>query len=85
MGFLQPAPCREAILAYVALMGTLGYGKSNSNLFSFEHTYFAELGGRKAGMVLGYNWQVKRNEDWGTGFHPQSFRGRTPLHSPVVK
>jgi hypothetical protein len=28
----------------------------NRNLFSFEHTYFAELKGRKAGMVLGYGW-----------------------------
>jgi hypothetical protein len=65
-------------------MGTLGYGKSSSNLFSFEYTYFAELGGRKAGMVLGYNWQVKRNEDWGTGFHPQQM-GFAHLHSPVVK
>lgn len=28
----------------------------NRNLFSFEHTYFAELDGKKAGMILGYGW-----------------------------
>ena len=38
-----------------------------SNLFSFEHVYFAELGGRKAGMVLGYDWQIKSGESWQTG------------------
>lgn len=37
------------------------------NLFSFEHTFFAELGGRKIGMVLGYDWQVKGKENWQTG------------------
>ncbi len=37
------------------------------NLFSFEHTFFAELGGRKAGMVLGYDWKVKGRENWQTG------------------
>jgi ribosomal protein S18 acetylase RimI-like enzyme len=37
------------------------------NLFSFEHTSFAEFGGRKAGMVLGYGWQVKDRENWQTG------------------
>ena len=38
-----------------------------SNLFSFEHTYFAELGSRKAGMVLAYDWQVKGRESRQTG------------------
>lgn len=38
------------------------------NLFSFGHTYFAELNGKKAGMVLGYGWRAKRREDWRTGF-----------------
>jgi ribosomal protein S18 acetylase RimI-like enzyme len=37
------------------------------NLFSFEHTYFAEAGGSKMGMLLGYNWSVKRRESWRTG------------------
>ena len=37
------------------------------NLFSFEHTYFAELGASKAGMLLGYDWNVKKSESWRTG------------------
>uniref|UniRef100_A0A7C4U6Z7 GNAT family N-acetyltransferase n=1 Tax=candidate division WOR-3 bacterium TaxID=2052148 RepID=A0A7C4U6Z7_UNCW3 len=38
------------------------------NLFSFEHVYFAEVDGEKAGMILGYDWQVKKREDLRTGF-----------------
>ena len=37
------------------------------NLFSFEHTYFAEVGTFKAGMLLGYDWKAKRRESWRTG------------------
>ena len=42
--------------------------RKGRNLFSFEHTYFVELGGRKAGMIVEYDWRVKRREDWRTGF-----------------
>lgn len=38
------------------------------NLFSFEHVYFAEIDGEKAGMILGYDWQVKKRENLKTGF-----------------
>ncbi len=38
------------------------------NLFSFEHTYFAEVDGERAGMILGYDWRVKKQENWRTGF-----------------
>jgi ribosomal protein S18 acetylase RimI-like enzyme len=41
--------------------------RQRRNLFSFEHTYFAELDGRKAGMALGYGWEAKRRENWRTG------------------
>jgi ribosomal protein S18 acetylase RimI-like enzyme len=56
----------------------------HSNLFSFEHTYFAEHGGRKAGMVLGYDWQVKGRENSQTGsllFEKMrgTFRRKLPL------
>jgi ribosomal protein S18 acetylase RimI-like enzyme len=37
------------------------------NLFSFEHTYFAEVGGNRTGMLLGYDWNVKGRESWRTG------------------
>lgn len=37
------------------------------NLFSFEHTYFVEAGGSRVGMLLGYDWNVKRRESWRTG------------------
>jgi len=37
------------------------------NLFSFEHANFAEAGGRKAGMLLGYDRNVKGRESWRTG------------------
>lgn len=37
------------------------------NLFSFEHTYIAEVGTFKAGMLLGYDWEAKRRESWLTG------------------
>lgn len=39
-----------------------------SNLFSFEHVYFAEVDGKKAGMILGYDRQTKRKEDLKTGY-----------------
>jgi len=42
--------------------------RCQSNLFSFEHVYFAEVDGEKAGMILGYDWQTKRKEDLKTGF-----------------
>jgi len=37
------------------------------NLFSFEHSYFIEVNGKIAGMVLGYNWEQKRREELYTG------------------
>jgi len=37
------------------------------NLFSFEHTLFAELDGARAGMLLGYDWRTKKREDIRTG------------------
>ena len=37
------------------------------NLFSFEHSYFIEVNGKRAGMVLGYNWERKRREELHTG------------------
>jgi ribosomal protein S18 acetylase RimI-like enzyme len=37
------------------------------NLFSFEHTYFAEVSGSRAGMLLKYDWNVRRRENWRTG------------------
>ena len=37
------------------------------NLFSFEHSYFIEANGKRAGMVLGYNWEQKRREELHTG------------------
>ena len=37
------------------------------NLFSFEHSYFIEVEGTKAGMILGYDWKTKREEEWRTG------------------
>ena len=42
--------------------------RKRRNLFSFEHTYFAELDGRKAGMIVEYDWRTKRRENWRTGF-----------------
>jgi hypothetical protein len=30
------------------------------NLFSFEHSYFIEVNGKRTEMVLGYNWEQKR-------------------------
>ena len=40
----------------------------HSNLFSFEHVYFAEVDKKKAGMLLGYDWQTKKQENLKTGF-----------------
>ena len=39
-----------------------------SNLFSFEHVYFAEVEGEVAGMILGYDWQIKKRVNLRTGF-----------------
>jgi len=38
------------------------------NLFSFDHVYFAEVDGNVAGMILGYDLQVKKRENLRTGF-----------------
>ncbi|MEA3431383.1 MAG: N-acetyltransferase [candidate division WOR-3 bacterium] len=37
------------------------------NLFSFEHSYFIEVNGKRAGMVLGYNWKQKQWGEMHTG------------------
>jgi ribosomal protein S18 acetylase RimI-like enzyme len=42
--------------------------RQRGNLFSFEHACFAELDGKKAGMILGYDWRAKRRESWRTGY-----------------
>ena len=39
----------------------------HSNLFSFEHTYFMEVNGKKAGMLLSYDWKIKKQENVRTG------------------
>ncbi len=39
-----------------------------ANLFSWQHTYFAEVDGKVAGMICGYDWQIKRRENMATGF-----------------
>jgi len=41
----------------------------HANLFSFEHVHFAEIDGEKVGMILGYDWQVKKLENLRTGFY----------------
>jgi hypothetical protein len=42
--------------------------RQRGNLFSFEHACFAEMDGKKAGMILGYDWRAKRRESWRTGY-----------------
>jgi ribosomal protein S18 acetylase RimI-like enzyme len=37
------------------------------NLFSFEHSHFIEVDDKIAGMVLGYNWAQKSQEELYTG------------------
>jgi len=37
------------------------------NLFSFEHSYFIEVDGNKAGMIFGYAGKTEREESWRTG------------------
>lgn len=37
------------------------------NLFSFEHSYFIEVDGKKAGMIFGYDGKTEREEGWRTG------------------
>ncbi len=41
--------------------------RQRRNLFSFEHSYFIEVDGKKAGMILGYDWKTQREEEWRTG------------------
>jgi ribosomal protein S18 acetylase RimI-like enzyme len=38
------------------------------NLFGFEHAYFAEVKGKIAGMLLGYDRRIRSRENWRTGF-----------------
>lgn len=42
--------------------------RQRDNLFSFEHVCFVELDGKKAGMILGYDWRAKRGENLRTGY-----------------
>lgn len=44
-----------------------GLFRYRSNLFSFEHVCFAQVDGEKTGMILGYDWQVKKRENLKTG------------------
>ena len=37
------------------------------NLFGFKHSSFVEVNGKRAGMVLGYNWEQKKMEELHTG------------------
>lgn len=39
----------------------------NLNLFSYCHTLFAMIDEKKSGMMLSYDWQVKKREDLRTG------------------
>jgi ribosomal protein S18 acetylase RimI-like enzyme len=41
--------------------------RQRKNLFSFEHSYFIEVDGQKAGIVLGYDWKTQGGEEWRTG------------------
>lgn len=41
--------------------------RQRKNLFSFEHSYFIEKDGVKAGMIIGYDWKTVRDEKWRTG------------------
>ena len=41
--------------------------RQRKNLFSFEHSYFIEVGGKKAGVIIGYGWKTEREEEWRTG------------------
>jgi len=37
------------------------------NLFSFEHSYFIEVDGARAGIISGYDGQTESKEKWRTG------------------
>jgi len=41
--------------------------RQRRNLFSFEHSYFIEIDGTKAGMIIGYDWKTGREEELRTG------------------
>jgi len=41
--------------------------RQRRNLFSFEHSYFIEVDGKKAGMIIGYDWKTERRGKWRTG------------------
>ena len=40
----------------------------DSNLFSFSHCLFAQDGDDILGLVVGYDWQTKQNEQLSTGY-----------------
>lgn len=65
--FLISAPFFQILFGRrvkAVLQDLFGY---SSNLFSLEHVYFAEIEGKKAGMILGYDWRVKERENLRTG------------------
>ena len=58
------------------------------NLFSFEHVFFAEKEGNKAGMYIGWDWNSKKQEGLRTGLLLVKFMGtdfikRLPLFIKV--
>lgn len=65
---LLSAPVFPIIFGNRIKTGLQNLFRYRANLFSFEHVYFAEVDGKKAGMILGYDWQVKKRESLKTGF-----------------
>jgi len=45
------------------------------NLFSFRNCFFTEIDGKIAGMVLGYDWQLKKRQDFRTGMLIMKYMG----------
>lgn len=57
------------------------------NLFSYKHTYFAEVNNKNVGLILGYDFKTKYKENFKTGFLLFKEIGRIFLTkiSPLLK
>ncbi len=66
---VRMTPVAIPLLSRIPALGDILFNQSPIfYLFSFEHVHFVEFEGEKAGMILGYDWKIKKLENLRTGF-----------------
>lgn len=73
--FLLSAPYFPIVFGKNIVYNLWELFQRRKNLFSYEHTFFAEIDGERAGMLLGYDWNTKNRENLNTGLMLLRFGG----------